>query len=140
MLRQKSVNYDVGAFVIGRQLAKKRTSQNLMQRGFFGPNASAHKRPFFRCHDYERVDVLPDITPEEVPLEDLTFSKYKVVQKLMELGMWESIKAKLTDTQKDFLYLAQDFRIKDPNFYAIYAQLQPSISNIEALLRECTLE
>lgn len=66
---------------------------------------------------YERVDVLPDITPEEVPLEDLTFSKYKVVQKLMELGMWESIKAKLTDTQKDFLYLAQDFRIEDPNFY-----------------------
>ena len=86
------------------------------------------------------MDVLPDITPEEVPLEDLTFSKYKVVQKLMELGMWESIKAKLTDTQKDFLYLAQDFRIEDPNFYAIYAQLQPSISNIDVLLRECTLE
>ena len=89
---------------------------------------------------YERVDVLPDITPEEVPLEDLTFSKYKVVQKLMELGMWESIKANLTDTQKDFFYLAQDFRIDDPNFYAIYAQLQPSISNIDVLLRECALE
>ena len=89
---------------------------------------------------YERVDVLPDMTPEEVPLEDLTFSKNKVVQKLMDLGMWESIKAKLTDTQKDFLYLAQDFRIDDPNFYAIYAQLQPSIPNIDVLLRECALE
>lgn len=89
---------------------------------------------------YERVDVLPAITPEEVPLEDLTFSKYKVVQKLMDLGLWESIKAGLTDSQKDFLYLAQDFRMDDPNFYAIYSQLQPNIPNINTLLRECVLE
>ena len=89
---------------------------------------------------YERVDVLPAITPEEVPLEDLTFSKYKVVQKLMDLGLWESIKAGLTDFQKDFLYLAQDFRMDDPNFYAIYSQLQPNIPNIDTLLRECVLE
>ena len=89
---------------------------------------------------YERVENLPSVTPEEIPLKDLTFSKYKVVQKLMELKLWENIKAGLTDSQKDFLYLAQDFRIEDPNFYAIYAQLQPIISNIDALLRECTLE
>ncbi len=89
---------------------------------------------------YERVDVLPAITPEEVPLEDLTFSKYKVVQKLMDLGLWESIKAGLTDSQKDFLYLAQDFRMDDPNFYAIYSQLQPNIPNIDTLLWECVLE
>ena len=89
---------------------------------------------------YERVDVLPAITPEEVPLEDLTFSKYKVVQKLMDLGLWESTKAGLTDSQKDFLYLAQDFRMDDPNFYAIYSQLQPNIPNIDTLLRECVLE
>ena len=89
---------------------------------------------------YERVDVLPAITPEEVPLEDLTFSKYKVVQKLMDLGLWESIKAGLTDSQKDCLYLAQDFRMDDPNFYAIYSQLQPNIPNIDTLLRECVLE
>ena len=89
---------------------------------------------------YERVDVLPAITPEEVPLEDLTFSKYKVVQKLMDLGLWESIKAGLTDSQKDFLYLAQDFRMEDPNFHAIYSQLQPNIPNIDTLLRECVLE
>ena len=89
---------------------------------------------------YEKVDVLPAITPEEVPLEELTFSKYKVVQKLMDLGMWGNIKAGLTDDQKDFLYLAQDFKLSDPNFYAIYSQLYPNIPNIDALLRECVLE
>lgn len=89
---------------------------------------------------YEKVDILPAVTPEEVPLTDLIFSKYKVVQKLMELGLWENIKAGLTDTQMDFLYLAQDFRIEDPNFNAIYLQLKPNIPNVDALLRECVLE
>ena len=89
---------------------------------------------------YEKVDVLPAITPEEVPLEELTFSKYKVVQKLIDLGLWGNIKAGLTDDQKDFLYLAQDFKLSDPNFYAIYSQLYPNIQNIDALLRECVLE
>ena len=89
---------------------------------------------------YEKVDVLPAITPEEVPLEELTFSKYKVVQKLMDLGLWGNIKAGLTDDQKDFLYLAQDFKLSDPNFYAIYSQLHPNIPNIDTLLRECVLE
>ena len=36
---------------------------------------------------YEKVDILPAVMPEEVPLTDLIFSKYKVVQKLMELGL-----------------------------------------------------
>ena len=89
---------------------------------------------------YEKVDVLPAVTPEEVPLEELTFSKYKVVQKLMDLGLWGNIKAGLTDDQKDFLYLAQDFKLSDSNFYAIYSQLYPNIPNIDALLRECVLE
>ena len=89
---------------------------------------------------YEKEDVLPAITPEEVPLEELTFSKYKVVQKLMDLGLWGNIKAGLTDDQKDFLYLAQDFKLSDPNFYAIYSQLHPNIPNIDTLLRECVLE
>ena len=73
-------------------------------------------------------------------LEELTFSKYKVVQKLIDLGLWGNIKAGLTDDQKDFLYLAQDFKLSDPNFYAIYSQLYPNIPNIDALLRECVLE
>lgn len=90
--------------------------------------------------DYEKVDVLPVITPEEVPLNELTFSKYKVVQKLMELGLWERVKSELSDAQRDFLYLAQDFRLEDPNFYTIYARFQPGIPNIDALLRECILE
>ena len=89
---------------------------------------------------YEKVDVLPAVTPEEVQLEELTFSKYKVVQKLMDLGLWGNIKAGLTDDQKDFLYLAQDFKLSDPNFYAIYSQLHPNIPNINTLLRECVLE
>ena len=89
---------------------------------------------------YEKVDVLPAVTPEEVPLEELTFSKYEVVQKLMELGLWENIKSDLTDTQRDFLYLAQDFKLSDPNFYAIYSRLRPNIPNIDILLRECVLE
>ena len=89
---------------------------------------------------YEKVDVLPAVTPEEVPLEELTFSKYKVVQKLMDLELWSDIKAGLTDDQKDFLYLAQDFKLSDPNFYDIYSRLQPNIPNIDIFLRECVLE
>lgn len=89
---------------------------------------------------YEKVDVLPEITPQEVPLDELIFSKYKVVQKLMDLGMWEYVKSSLSEEQKEFLYLAQDFRLSDQNFYEIYSQLQPDISNIDSLLRECVLE
>lgn len=89
---------------------------------------------------YEKVEALPEITPEEIPLEDLVFSKYKVVQKLMSRSLWDNIKAGLTDDQMDFLYLAQDFRLTDSNFCTIYEQLQPAIPDIDALLRECVLE
>lgn len=97
-----------------------------------GPDAMAAK-------GYEKVDVLPEVTPEEPALENMTFSKYKVAQKLMDRGIWESVKGMLTDAQKEFLYLAQDFSLKDENFNAIYAQLKTQIADLNELLRECAL-
>ncbi len=88
---------------------------------------------------YERVGRLPAIHPEEPALTGLVFSKYKVAQKLMELGIWESVKAGLSESQKDFLYLAQDFSLNDANFAALYEQLKPQIPNMDVLLRECVL-
>jgi len=97
-----------------------------------GPTAMTKK-------GYERVSELPAITPEEPALTELVFSKYKVAQKLMELGIWESVKAGLTESQKDFLYLAQDFSLQDENFAALYEQLKPQIPDMDSLLRECVL-
>jgi len=97
-----------------------------------GPTAMTEK-------GYERVNELPPITPEEPELTELVFSKYKVAQKLMELGLWETIKNGLSESQRDFLYLAQDFSLKDANFAALYEQLKPQIPDIDVLLRECAL-
>ena len=80
---------------------------------------------------YVRVETLPVVTPETPPLDSLVFSKYQVAKKLMELG--------LSDEQRDFLYLAQDFSLADPNFAAIYSQLKSQIPDVEDLLRECVL-
>lgn len=97
-----------------------------------GPTAMAAK-------GYERVNALPVIPQEEPALTDLVFSKYKVAKKLMELGIWENVKAGLTESQKDFLYLAQDFSLNDANFAVLYEQLKPQIPEIDSLLRECVL-
>lgn len=69
---------------------------------------------------YEKVDALPEIPVEEAPLSELVFSKYKVAQKLMALGLWDSVKSGLSEEQKDFLYLAQDFSLNDALFRSIY--------------------
>ena len=89
---------------------------------------------------YERVDALPPVPVAAVPLENLVFSKYKVAQKLMALGLWENVKANLTEEQTDVLYLAQDFRLSDPIFAGVYAAFQTQITDIDALLRECVLD
>lgn len=88
---------------------------------------------------YVRVETLPVVTPETPPLDSLVFSKYQVAKKLMGLGLWENIKSGLSDEQRDFLYLAQDFSLADPNFAAIYSQLKSQIPDVEDLLRECVL-
>ncbi len=88
---------------------------------------------------YERVDALPKRITAEPELETLVFSKYKVAQKLMELELWESLKASLTEPQKDFLYLAQDFSLTDSNFRLIYKQLKTQIPDIDVMLRGCVL-
>lgn len=89
---------------------------------------------------YEKVDALPEIPVEEAPLSELVFSKYKVAQKLMELGLWDSVKNGLSEEQKDFLYLAQDFSLNDALFRSIYEQLKPHIADIDGVLRECVLQ
>jgi hypothetical protein len=88
---------------------------------------------------YEKVDTLPELPTPVVPLDRIIFSKYKVAQKLMELGLWDTLKNNLTDEQKEFLYLARDFTMNDPIFKAMYDQLKPTIPNIDDLLRECEL-
>ncbi len=88
---------------------------------------------------YERVDALPELTEAEPELDTLVFSKYKVAQKLMELGLWESLKNSLSEEQKDFLYLAQDFSLADTNFRTLYEQLKTQIPDIDTMLRECVL-
>lgn len=89
---------------------------------------------------YEKVNALPEIPVAEAPLADLVFSKYKIAQKLMALGLWDSVKSGLSEEQKDFLYLAQDFSLNDALFRSIYEQLKPHIAGIDGVLRECVLQ
>ena len=64
---------------------------------------------------YEKVDILPAVTPEEVPLTDLIFSKYKVNGKKQILAL--DIEPEIVDpedieTLSDILIAAVNEAIK----------------------------
>ncbi len=88
---------------------------------------------------YERVEALPKLAETEPELDTLVFSKYKVAQKLIKIGLWKTLKNSLSEEQKDFLYLAQDFSMSDPHFRTLYEQMKTQIPEIDNMLRECVL-
>lgn len=70
-------------------------------------------------------------------IENKSFSKLKVKEKLVELGIWEILKNSLTETEYEDLLLAKDLAFDNPTFVKFYNQLKEQIPNIDAILMEC---
>lgn len=65
------------------------------------------------------------------------YNKRKIKNKLVELGLWETVKEKLTADEYEDLILSEDFSFDDPLFVNCYDMLKPMIKNIDELLVEC---
>lgn len=74
---------------------------------------------------------------ENISIEDRSFSKLKVKEKLVELGIWETIKNSLSESEYEDLLLAKDLAFDNPTFVKFYNQLKDQIQNIDAILMEC---
>lgn len=70
-------------------------------------------------------------------IENKSFSKLKVKEKLVELGIWETLKSSLTETEYEDLLLAKDLAFDNQTFVKFYNQLKEQIQNIDAILMEC---
>ena len=75
--------------------------------------------------------------PEIDSIENKSFSKLKVKEKLVELGIWETLKSSLTETEYEDLLLAKDLAFDNQTFVKFYNQLKEQIPNIDMILKEC---
>ena len=70
-------------------------------------------------------------------IENKSFSKLKVKEKLVELGIWETLKNSLSESEYEDLLLAKDLAFDNVTFVKFYNQLKEQIPNIDAILMEC---
>jgi hypothetical protein len=77
---------------------------------------------------------------EKIETADITkkrFSKLAIKYKLKELGIWDIVKASLTDDEYEDLLIADDFAFDNELFVKVYESLKLQIPNIDELLAAC---
>ena len=74
---------------------------------------------------------------ETLNVQNMTFSKLKVKEKLVEIGIWETLKESLTENEYEDLLLAKDLAFDNPTFIKFYIQLKDQIENIDDILMTC---
>ena len=76
-------------------------------------------------------------TAKQLTKQDYRYSKRKIKNKLVQLGLWETVKENLTADDYEDLILSEDFAFDDQLFVKCYNMLKDKIENIDDLLTQC---
>lgn len=92
----------------------------------------------YRQYTDEEIQRYNQNNEEKTPMiQSMSFSKLKVKEKLMEMEIWETLKASLTENEYEDLLLAKDLAFDNPTFVKFYNQLKEQIENIDDILMQC---